>query len=70
MRAHKSITMYENMFATDLVTEQVGSAAHCMGCDTFHRDSGQEVRVHTPSFLGFYPVFHVISHRLGVTAQA
>lgn len=44
VRDNPNITMYENFFATELVTEQVGPQLYCMGCDTFDRISGREVR--------------------------
>jgi hypothetical protein len=42
--AHPNIAVYESHFATDLVTEAVGHATWCLGCDSFERATGREVR--------------------------
>jgi len=43
-RAHPNITMFEKYCVTDLVTDEVGQTPYCIGCDSFSRDTGQEVR--------------------------
>eukprot|EP00241_Pyramimonas_parkeae_P003946 CAMPEP_0114238424 /NCGR_PEP_ID=MMETSP0058-20121206/7917_1 /TAXON_ID=36894 /ORGANISM="Pyramimonas parkeae, CCMP726" /LENGTH=685 /DNA_ID=CAMNT_0001350533 /DNA_START=428 /DNA_END=2485 /DNA_ORIENTATION=+ len=51
VRSHSNIFLYENHFATDLVTDQVERARHCLGCDAFDRNTGREVRFLAPATL-------------------